>query len=240
MRTKSGGHADDAYELYVYSLLLYAATVAHCDVQFYMTSGQRAQDLVFRHGPGDLPKNQYSHAVVTPPRSARRRQPIEVHIGVRVEGHSSVGHECDIAVLTQYEASRSRHFGQAPSNRGLRAVVECKLYSKKLPLAHGRGMLGMAHDYGKYVLQVSLVTNSQPTDSITTLVSARQRRHAALNYVTELKPPALKLPSDELSIEEARFVCRCAAFWKRHFKIPAPVDDFDGFGCEGTSAVELV
>ena len=78
----------------------------------------------------------------------QRSPPLEVHIGVRVAGHSHVLHECDVSVIDQAEAQlcRSAPDRPAPRSARVRIAVEAKFYTTALALQLGRGFLGLVRD----------------------------------------------------------------------------------------------
>lgn len=146
MSYNSVSAASDVYEGYVFGLVLRAGVAAGGSVSFENVYGQRVGRLVFRTSPGMLYSSvhPYAHAVLRLPGC----DPLEVHVGVRVQGKSGVLHECDVLVLPAEEAilSRARHV--AP--RGTRSLlaVECKYYASYLSLYLARGFHGLHSDLG--------------------------------------------------------------------------------------------
>jgi hypothetical protein len=117
------------------------ATVGYVDVH-----GNATSSLVFRTSPGRIysTRNNYTHAVVAFPDCA----PLEVHIGVYVQGRSKVVHECDVLVLPQAEAEICRERRVLPrSSKGL-VAIECKFYGSSLGIALARGLQGLHSDMG--------------------------------------------------------------------------------------------
>ena len=86
----------------------------------------------------------YTHAVLLFPGC----DPLELHVGIRVQGRSGVLHECDLLVLPVDEANLSRTRHVAP--RGTRSLlaVECKYYASHLSLYLARGFHGLHSDLG--------------------------------------------------------------------------------------------
>ncbi len=67
---------------------------------------------------------------------------------MRVSGHSTVLHECDVSVLFQSEANvcRSRSELVAPRSHKVVIALEAKYYTTDLALHLGRGFLGLVPD----------------------------------------------------------------------------------------------
>src|SRR3954449_124772 len=103
MSYHSASAANDIFEGYVFGLIIRAAVAAGGSVAYEDVFGSPATRLVFRTSPGMLysTTHPYTYAVVDFPNC----DPLEVHVGVRVQGRSGVLHECDVLVLPQAEAS---------------------------------------------------------------------------------------------------------------------------------------
>ncbi|NHC15958.1 hypothetical protein [Motilibacter deserti] len=142
----SASAANDVYEGYVFGIVLRAAVAAGGRIDFRDVHGAVPSRLVFRTSPGMLSSttHPYTHAVVT----FSDCDPLEVHVGVRVQGRSRVLHECDVLVLPADEAALSRTKQVAP--RGIRCLlgVECKYYATHLALHLARGFHGLHSDLG--------------------------------------------------------------------------------------------
>jgi len=136
----------DVYEGFVFGLVVRAGVAAGGSVSFENVHGQPVTRLVFRTSPGMLHStaHPYTHAVLRFPDC----DPLEVHVGVRVQGRSRVLHECDVLVLPVDEAALARSKSVAP--RGTRALlaVECKYYAGHLSLYLARGFHGLHTDLG--------------------------------------------------------------------------------------------
>lgn len=136
----------DIYEGYVFGLVLRAGAAAGGTVRFEDADGRPVTRLVFRTSPGMIYSraHPYTHAVLDLPGC----DPLEVHVGVRVQGRSRVLHECDVLVLPAAEADLARARSVAP--RGSRALlaVECKYYGTHLALYLARGFHGLHSDLG--------------------------------------------------------------------------------------------
>lgn len=136
----------DIYEAYLFSLVLQAAREEGADVSLACINGGMPSTFVFRTSPGYLNsrRKNYGYAVIDFAGCPR----LEVHLGVRVSGHSAVMHECDVSVLFESEAitCRSRTEHVAPRSHKLIAILEAKYYTTDLALHLGRGFLGLVRD----------------------------------------------------------------------------------------------
>lgn len=138
--------SNDIYEGYIFGLIVRAAVAANAKVSYQDVHGLTPSRLTFRTSPGMLysTSHRYTHALLEFPVC----DPLEVHVGVRVQGRSGVLHECDVLVLPEAEASISRSRQVAPrGNRSLLAV-ECKYYASHLALYLARGFHGLHSDLG--------------------------------------------------------------------------------------------
>ncbi|GAA0259983.1 hypothetical protein GCM10010492_71190 [Saccharothrix mutabilis subsp. mutabilis] len=141
----SSNGADDIYEVFIFSL---AAAFAHdrgADVKLVDHMGRPTNELKFRRSPGQLfaRDHSYTHALIrfgfTPP--------LELHIGIRVQGGSGVLHEADVLMLPQEEADISRQAGVAPRAAKCNLVIECKHYvNSSLDLGLARNFQGLYAD----------------------------------------------------------------------------------------------
>jgi hypothetical protein len=142
----SSSAAWDIYEGYAFALVIRAAAAAGGAVSYEDRDGNSVSRLLFRTSPGMLYSmaHPYTHAVLSFPGC----DPLEMHVGVRVQGKSGVLHECDVLVLPVDEANLSRTKNVAP--RGTRALiaVECKYYASHLSLYLARGFHGLHSDLG--------------------------------------------------------------------------------------------
>ena len=136
----------DVYEGFVFALIIRAAVAAGASVSYENRNGNGAIELIFRTSPGMLysDAHDYTHAVLAFPQCA----PLEVHVGVRVQGRSGVLHECDILVLPADEAQLSRNKEVAPRGAKSLLAVECKYYAGHLGLHLARGFHGLHADLG--------------------------------------------------------------------------------------------
>lgn len=104
-----------------------------------------APSIVFRRGPGNLWTGGFAFAVVSFPNSPKQ---LEIHLGVKVAGRSSVAHECDVAILDAVECERSRVGSVHPRNGAVIGALEAKHYQASPGLDIGRGFMGLSDELG--------------------------------------------------------------------------------------------
>lgn len=136
----------DLYEACLLAILISAAEDAGGTILITTDGITPATTLRFRRSPGNLWLGNFTYAVVSFPSSTRR---LEAHLGVYVAGGSGVAHECDVALIDQAEANRSRTGGIHPRRRGLVASIEAKHYVASPGIGVGRGFLGLAAELGQ-------------------------------------------------------------------------------------------
>ena len=147
-KVKSSGQANDAFEVYVLSLVLRAAKEEGADVEFESVSGVKAPNpLTFRTSPGRIYSrvNDYSHAVI----QFDRDLIFEAHVGVYLQGVAGVVHECDVLVIDRSEGVFCRRNAVHPKRSTAAITAECKFYAGKLGIDIGREFLGVTTDIGK-------------------------------------------------------------------------------------------
>ena len=144
----SASQANDAFEVYILSLVLTAAMEEGASIQY--ESSQNAispSPLLFRTAPGRIfsPTHDYSHAHIQFPDGIH----FEAHIGVYVEGLAGVLHECDVLVIDKSEGHFCRNNSVHPKKTNAVLTVECKFYAGNIGIALGRQFLGLTADLGK-------------------------------------------------------------------------------------------
>lgn len=144
----SSGQANDAFEIYILSLVLKAAKNEGANIQFYSRSGKlNPKKLVFRSSPGRIysTAHDYSHALITFPDNLA----YEAHVGVYVEGLAGVVHECDVLVIDATEGEFCRRNNVHPKKSNTILTAECKFYTGNLGINLAREFLGVTVDLGR-------------------------------------------------------------------------------------------
>ena len=142
----SSSAAWDIYEGYAFALVIRAAVAAGGYIDYRDRDGNQVNNLLFRTSPGMLYSrtHPYTYAVITFPGC----DPLELHLGVRIQGKSGVLHECDVLVLSAEEAQLSRDQDVAPRGSRSLIAIECKYYASYLSLGLARGFHGLHADLG--------------------------------------------------------------------------------------------
>lgn len=143
----SASQTCDLYEGFLFALVVSTARDRGARVTFEDVHGRPTTDLIFRTSPGRLSskRRDYTHAVL----AFGTAPPVEVHVGVKVQGNSGVEHECDVLVLDAAEAQVCRQIGASPHSRRSLLAIECKFYTSSLPLHQARGFAGLKTDLGQ-------------------------------------------------------------------------------------------
>lgn len=158
----------DLYEASLLAVAVQAARDAGGSVLLTNDGMSRASELRFRRSPGNLWAGNFTCAVVSFPRTGKQ---LELHLGVYVGGASGVAHECDVALLDQVEADRSRAGNVHPRRRGLVASVEAKHYVSSPGIDVGRGFLGLSSELGQDKCCLGFPARS--SSSLATLIARR-------------------------------------------------------------------
>jgi hypothetical protein len=178
----SSGQANDAFEIYVFTLVLRAGREEGASIQFQSASGRvNPSPLRFRTAPGRIytPANDYTHAAIDFPQGLS----YEGHIGVYVEGLAGVLHECDIAVIETSEAQFCRRSRVHPKKANVLLTTECKFYTGRLGISLSCEFLGTTAELGadgRFIL-----SNSDGRSVDRVLAYHKRKRHFRL---TPLNP----------------------------------------------------
>lgn len=175
--------AHDVYEGYVLALFVQAASAEHWNTELRDGADNPTTHAVFRLAPGRLPSGNFTHVRLTKP----GKLDLEAHIGVKVQGASSIAHEFDLLLLTASVAAVCRQTNRDPSYADVVAHAEAKYYGGNLSLPIGRAAVGLATDCGMTTSFHSngrsvLVTN-QNGSTVETLV-----QHYGVTFRFLIKP----------------------------------------------------
>lgn len=145
---KRSRQANDAYEVYLFSLIIRAAQHEGANIGFEDNKNKsNPNKLVFRSSPASIYSNAgaFTHAVI----SFNGLPKLEAHVGVYVQGLAGVIHECDVMVVEADEAYFCRGHKVHPKKNKVVIATECKLYENNLGIKIGREFIGMTADLGK-------------------------------------------------------------------------------------------
>ncbi|WP_433179919.1 hypothetical protein [Actinoallomurus sp. CA-150999] len=167
---RSTADLSDVYEGYIFSLIVSTASRNGASVSYEDVYGTKVNKLVFRTSPGQLygDSQPFTHALI----EFNGAPPLEVHLGVRVQGTSGVLHECDVLVLPAEEAELSRVQRIAPRGSQCLLIVECKYYTSTLDIGLARNFEGLRADIRT---QDELFVSNIGSPSIVRYLAARKR-----------------------------------------------------------------
>jgi len=158
----------DLYEAALFTIAVEAAVAAGGSYLITDDGRTRSSRLTFRRSPGNLWLGNFTYIVVTFPDSPRR---LEIHLGVYVVGGSRVPHECDVAVIDQEEAERSRQGLVHPRRAKLVASIEAKNYAASPGIGVGRAFIGLSAELGQ--AKCTLAFPARRSSNLAALLAAR-------------------------------------------------------------------
>jgi hypothetical protein len=169
--SQTGAAPGDLFEVYVFGLVLEGARREQAVVAYENVRGPFQGIATFRTSPGRIWSlaQPYTHAVL----QFRSKPPLEVHLGVYLEGKSGVMHEADVAVLPQAEALSCRTAQIYPKAGRALCTVECKFYETPLSINLGRSFIGLSAEFGK---GKAFFVMNQPEGSIGRLLDEHKRK----------------------------------------------------------------
>lgn len=134
----------DTFEVYVFSIVIDAADRAGASIEYRNITAPFNGVFTFRTGPGNIysTAHPYTHARIQFPNCDL----LEAHVGIYASGVSGVRHECDVAVLSYFEAENCRRQQVHPRCSELLISGECKFYSSNLNVDLGRSFLGLVKE----------------------------------------------------------------------------------------------
>jgi hypothetical protein len=140
--------ADDIFEVYVFGLVLEAARREGAVViEYENVTGGFSGVCTFRTSSGRIwsQARPYTHAIVR----FSNKPPLEVHLGIMMQGSSGVLHEADVVVIPRSEGAACRSSNVEPRASAALLTAECKFYTTPLPLGMGRSFIGLSSEFGK-------------------------------------------------------------------------------------------
>jgi hypothetical protein len=178
----SSSRSDDAYEFYLFSLIIRAAEDADATVSYENGTFRGTGTFTVRTSPGRIysTNHPYTHAVL----EWSNVPPLEAHIGVRVQGTSKVLHECDVLVLDRLEAQRCRADLRDPSSSKIVLALEAKFYASNLHLYLARQFIGWAADLSTRSTKL-FVTNSTSNPVVQLLAHRTKVGHYNVEVVPD-------------------------------------------------------
>jgi hypothetical protein len=165
---RGAAEESDLYEAALLTIAIEAAEAAGGTCLVTNNGRSRSTQLTFRRSPGNLWLGEFTHIVVTFPVTVRA---LEIHLGIYIVGVSKVPHECDVALLDQQEAERSRQGLVHPRRSKLVASIEAKHYAASPGIGVGRAFIGLSAELG--YAKCTLVFPARRSSSIAALLAAR-------------------------------------------------------------------
>jgi len=144
---QTGAAPGDVFEVYVFGLILEAARREEAVVGYENVNGPFQGVGTFRTTPGRIWSQTapYTHAIL----QFQSKLPLEVHLGVYLEGKSGRLHEADLVVLPRSEGLSCRTGRVHPKASRALCTVECKSYDTPLGIDLGRSFIGLSAEFGK-------------------------------------------------------------------------------------------
>lgn len=158
----------DLYEAALLTITIEAAEAAGGTCLITNDGRTQSAQLTFRRSPSSLWRGDFTHIVVDFPDTTRC---LEIHLGIYVVGGSWVPHECDIAVLEQEEAERSRQGFVHPRRPKLIASIEAKHYAVSPGIGVGRAFIGLSAELGQP--KCALAFPARRSSSVAALLAGR-------------------------------------------------------------------
>lgn len=162
----------DIFDVYLLSILLKAIANEGGDIYYKDVFDHHPNSLVFRKTPGKIHGNihPYTHAMVEFP----KKPPLEVHLGVKVQGRAGVLHECNILVLNQKEADLCRLLNREPRHSQVIIAIKSQYYTSPLKLEIAGSFIGLASDI-RYEGGSYFISNSS-SDSVAKLLTIARKK----------------------------------------------------------------
>lgn len=156
--------AYDAFEAYIWTLLIDACRRVNASVTLKPVSKKGASKLYFRTAPRAIysDPNDYSHANILLPGGCE----LEAHVGIKVQGASGAVHECDVCLVDKTEADYCRSERTHPRHTKVPIAIECKYYSSAVGVDRGRSFLGLAKELAPRNRYFVCVTHSPVVEQL--------------------------------------------------------------------------
>jgi hypothetical protein len=137
---------DNLYEAYIFTLVAVALTSrgwvpTHKNIKGHINPAQ----FVFRCAPGKIWSTFRNYSYIQFDYQGKR---YELHMGIEIQGISSVENEADISLVEFKEAEQARNKPTKHKVNSSKAplVIECKCYTNPLGKNIGREFLGLVKD----------------------------------------------------------------------------------------------
>jgi len=162
----------DIFDVYLFTILLKAIANEGGEIYYQNVLDGNPNSFVFRKNPGKIHGtiHPYTHAVV----EFSNKPPLEVHIGVKVQGRAGVLHECNILVLYKKEADLCRLLSREPRHSQVIIAIKSQFYTAPLKLEIAGSFIGLASDI-RYEGGSYFISNSCSDAVAKLLTNARKK-----------------------------------------------------------------
>jgi hypothetical protein len=166
--TQNSKAVEDLFEAFLFGLVLRAARSIDANaVAWENLTGVNGDEVRLRAGPGEVFSSTFSFATL----SFSGDLVFELHQGVRVEGSSSVAHECDVATFHAGRLAWRRGRNERPGPVDTFMAIEAKAYAAtSIGLGIGRGVVGLRSDLQQW--RTALVAAGPIDASVEKLIHA--------------------------------------------------------------------
>ncbi|WP_449417594.1 hypothetical protein [Phormidium nigroviride] len=160
------------FNIYLFTILLKAIANEGGEIYYKDVFDGNPNSLVFRKNSGKIHGNvhPYTHAAIEFP----NKPPLEVHIGVKVQGRAGVLHECNLLVLYQKEGDLCRLLNREPRHSQVIIAIKSQYYTSPLKLDIAGSFIGLASDI-RYEGGSYFISNSS-SDSVAKLLTTARKK----------------------------------------------------------------
>jgi len=132
------------FDVYLFTILLKALANEGATIYYNNILDETPKYLTFRKTAGKIHGNAhpYTYAVV----EFADKPPLEVHLGVKVQGRAGVLHNCNILILYQKEANMCRLLNREPRHSQVILAVKSQHSTSELKLEMAGAFIGLASD----------------------------------------------------------------------------------------------
>ncbi|MGF1492870.1 MAG: hypothetical protein ACFBSC_10545 [Microcoleaceae cyanobacterium] len=163
----------DLYKFYILSLIVKAAQNEGALVRYQDALGHYdPEQLVFRQRAGQLydVSESYTHAVIL----FDNKPPLELHMGVKVQGRLQILYDCDLCIIYKIEAEGCRTNQRIPRASGILMTVDCQYHTAELPLESAQAFVSLSSEV-RVTGNCYFVSNTT-SDLVAKLLANRKRK----------------------------------------------------------------
>lgn len=160
------------FDVYLFTILLKALANEGATIYYNNILDETPKYLTFRKTAGKIhgTAHPYTYAVV----EFADKPPLEVHLGVKVQGRAGVLHNCNILILYQKEANMCRLLNREPRHSQVILAVKSQHSTSELKLEMAGAFIGLASDI-RYEGGSYFISNSYSEPVAKLLTMARKK-----------------------------------------------------------------